>query len=545
MSSRAFNVCFALCVVLAIGGLIYFLEDGRRRLATPPRVTTPVFRPEPSEAIPPEGSGLERRAAPVRGIHVPRPEPRDATGMLVREGRDALGREATTPDVVGLLGWLDAGRYAELDSALARMSDGALARPECEHWGRLGFGAFVTDDPTTEARLDAWVAATESWQAHLARAMHLVTLGYERRGHETIDRTSPAQIEAMYEAFGRAMEELAIVRARRPNEVVAHATMISILQASGDVSRARSVFEEAAAHCAHCLGPRMDFAQLLLPRWGGSIAEFEAFTRGEAARRGAPRSFAVLRGMPAWRECYQREHQERYDEALPFCDAAVEVVPYEMFLRLRARLHRRADRRDLEARDVRAILEMTPFSLEGHYAAFDLAAHERDYVRAAEHFRMVAWMSPVDERLRRNLSVVVDGLRWQAERAAVEGDADVVTRAHELGLQLAPSAFGGRDRALELIEAQGAVNEAPLDFEAVLELDRQLAPRRRWAEIVAAWDHFLEANPDHAEALLERSGTYFHWGRLDEAERDARRACELGSSEACVRADQVAGRRGR
>jgi tetratricopeptide (TPR) repeat protein len=479
------------------------------------------------------------------GLRIPRPEPADASGLLAREGHDALGRVATTPDVVGLLGWLDAGRYGSLDAALARMSDEALAEPSKEHWGRLGFGAFATEDPGTEALLDAWVAETGSWQAHLARGVYLASLGYARRGSDTIDQTSEAQLRGMEEAFSRASADLAIVRARRPNEVVAHDTRIEMLMSSGDVDAARATYDEAAALCSHCLGPRLSYAMTLLPRWGGSVEAFEDFVRAEGERPGAPPHFVVMRGMPAWRECYQRELQEAFDDALAHCDRAVAVVPYEMFLRLRMRLHRRAERHELAARDAEAILAMTPFSVEGQLGAFDGAARARDYVRAAEHFRIAAWVSPLEDRLRRNLPMMVEGLHWQASNAAAAGDAEVVARANALGEQLAPGTFGANAPSTHLLAAHDAVREQPLDFDAVLALDRSLAPRRQWAPILAAWDRFIAANPDHAEAHLERGGTNFQMGRLVEAERDARRACELGLPEGCRRAEQVARRRAR
>lgn len=534
MSSRLPYFLLALFAAIGVALVAHFVKKAMSPSAV-------VDEPGVRATSPTRPSEIPEQA--WTGLRIPRPEPANASGLLVREGRDALGRVATTPDLVGLLGWLDAGRYASLDAALARMSDDALAEPAKEHWGRLGFGAFATDDPATKALLDAWVAETGSWQAHLARAVHLVAFGYARRGAATIDQTSEAQLREMDEAFALAAADLAIVSGRRPNEVVVQSTRIRMLKSHGEVESARESFDEAAAICSHCLGPRLEYALVLLPRWGGSIGAFEAFVRSEAHRAGAPRHFAVMRGMPAWRECYQRELQEAFDDALPHCDRAVATSPYEMFLLLRMRLHRRAERYDLAARDAEAILATTPFSVKGRLGAFDGAARARDYVRAAEHFRIAAWLSPRAEQLRRNLPIVVEGLHWQANSAAARGDAETVARANALGEQLAPGTFAGSARSTQILAAHDAVRDQPLDFDAVLALDRNLTPRREWAPILAAWDRFLAANPDHAQAHLERGGTNFQMGRLVEAERDARRACELGLAEGCQRAEQVARRR--
>lgn len=537
MSSRLPYFLLALFAAIGLAVAAYFFEkvaSSSSAVVDEPGVRrTPPTRPDeiPEQAW--------------TGLRIPRPEPADASGLLVREGRDALGRVATTPDVVGLLGWLDAGRYGSLDAALARMSDEALAEPSKEHWGRLGFGAFATDDPGTQAQLDAWVTDTGSWQAHLARGVYLVSLGYARRGADTIDQTSEAQLRGMEEAFARAATDLSLVRERRPNEVVAHDARIRMLKSGGAFEAVRATYEDAAAICPHCLGARLEYVQALLPRWGGSIDAFESFVRAEGERPGAPPHFVVMRGMSAWRECYQREFQHAFDDALTHCDRAVAAAPYEMFLRLRMRLHRRAERHELAARDAQAILEMTPFSVEGRLGAFDAAARARDYVRAAEHFRIAAWVSPLEDRLRRNLPMMVEGLHWQASNAAAAGDSELVARANALGEQLAPGTFGANAPSTHILAAHDAVREQPLDFDAVLALDRSLAPRRQWAPILAAWDRFIAANPDHAEAHLERGGTHFQMGRLIEAERDARRACELGLPEGCRRAEQVAQRRAR
>ncbi|MCB9616794.1 MAG: hypothetical protein H6721_15135 [Sandaracinus sp.] len=534
MTSRVPYLLLALFAVLGLGVVVYFVERS---------TTTSSDALEPGVRATPPTRPAEIAASAWTGLRIPRPAPADASALLLREGLDPIGRVASTPDVVGLLAWLDAGEYARLDAALAAFSDQSLSEPTKEHWGRLAFDAFATDDPSTQAPLDAWVAATGSWQARLARGVYLVSLGYERRGAATTAETSEAQLRGMAEAHGRAEVDLEAVLRARPNEVVAYEARLKVMKSNATPQALRSVYESAAPHCAHCLGIRVEYAVGLLPRWCGSVEAFESFVTGESARPTAPAHFAVLRAMPDWRACYQRETQQAFDDALPYCDRAIATAPYEMFFRLRERLHRRAERHDAAGRDAAGVLATTPFSVEGNYAAFSAAARARDYVKAAEHLRIVAWRNPLDDRVRRNLPIVVQGLHWQANRAATAGNAQVVAAANAIGAQLSPGTFGEHAPSTHILAAREAVTNAPLDFDAVLALDRQLAPQRRWAEIAAAWDTFLAANPDHTRALLERGGTYYQWGRLIEAERDAQRACELGLAEACGRVEQVRRRR--
>jgi hypothetical protein len=46
----------------------------------------------------------------------------------------------------------------------------------------------------------------------------------------------------------------------------------------------------------------------------------------------------------------------------------------------------------------------------------------------------------------------------------------------------------------------------PDDFDLRLRLDGALAARGRFDEIVAMWDAFIDAHPDHARAWQERGG---------------------------------------
>lgn len=56
--------------------------------------------------------------------------------------------------------------------------------------------------------------------------------------------------------------------------------------------------------------------------------------------------------------------------------------------------------------------------------------------------------------------------------------------------------------------------------------------------IVQYWNQFIELEPDHPRAYLERSGTYYHKKDFANALKDLKKSCELGNKEACTRYDQ-------
>lgn len=89
------------------------------------------------------------------------------------------------------------------------------------------------------------------------------------------------------------------------------------------------------------------------------------------------------------------------------------------------------------------------------------------------------------------------------------------------------------DLAAELAAMQAKVAETPDDFRAVQRLDYDLARQNRFEEIVTLWTGFIARHPDHGRAYLERGGAYHHLGRATEARADAKKACDLGITEAC------------
>lgn len=57
------------------------------------------------------------------------------------------------------------------------------------------------------------------------------------------------------------------------------------------------------------------------------------------------------------------------------------------------------------------------------------------------------------------------------------------------------------------------------------------------------WNEYLGRHPDEARVYLERSGTYYHLGRTDDARADAQRACDMGITEGCTMAKRFGGPR--
>ena len=69
----------------------------------------------------------------------------------------------------------------------------------------------------------------------------------------------------------------------------------------------------------------------------------------------------------------------------------------------------------------------------------------------------------------------------------------------------------------------------PREFAYYLLMDRVLAKHKDWNRIIAYWDEYIQLNPTHSRAYVERGGAYFHKGDVKSAVRDAKIAADMGN----------------
>jgi len=79
------------------------------------------------------------------------------------------------------------------------------------------------------------------------------------------------------------------------------------------------------------------------------------------------------------------------------------------------------------------------------------------------------------------------------------------------------------------------IKMSPSHFDSYRMIDYIFARDQQWDTIIEYWNAFLEQDPDHAGAYLERSGTHYHNKDFENALKDLNRSCELGNKHACKR----------
>ncbi len=95
-------------------------------------------------------------------------------------------------------------------------------------------------------------------------------------------------------------------------------------------------------------------------------------------------------------------------------------------------------------------------------------------------------------------------------------------------------------RYQEALEDFMAASEAKPDhFDIFMHIDYLLTRRHQWRKVVQSWNTYIENRPSDARAYLERGGAYWQLGKVEEALKDAQKACDLGNEKGCARYQQA------
>jgi tetratricopeptide (TPR) repeat protein len=79
----------------------------------------------------------------------------------------------------------------------------------------------------------------------------------------------------------------------------------------------------------------------------------------------------------------------------------------------------------------------------------------------------------------------------------------------------------------------------PRHFKSYQNLNWLLAKERKWDDIINYLDEYIQLEPGHAQAYLERGHAYYLQGNRDSALKDVKKSCDLGNSEGCTRYKQL------
>ncbi len=433
--------------------------------------------------------------------------------------------------------------------ALARRIDEVVHRAEVDA-RREGdllrvLAAFESADPALTPLLDAWVAATDAWPARLARATHFNAVAWQRRGSKWSRETSDEQRAELREVLKKSVDDAKLVLERNPKAAPAYRLLISAAMAIGDNRACLRLAEQALAIAPASLRIRTRLAGCMLPRWGGSYEALTALAQEASTHVKENPALASLAGWVDWDRGRIVANDKRYDEAIGFYTKAIGAGEYWEFYESRARAYYAQKRYTDALADLARALALEPDDPDV------LVLRAKTLKALGRQEDAIA-----DIRLATELDTTNDDLvafrNFENEAAAFEGYQALEVRKDPAGAirrlttaidmtEGSGDVFYRRGRAYlalsdttnALADFERAIRLDPRHFEAYRNVDYILAKQGDWDGIIERWTRYIELEPMSGPALLERGGARHHKGDEVNARADLRKACSLGTTEAC------------
>lgn len=494
----------------------------------------------------------ERGLAKTRGAEFKPGRPTDAAlpegvPYVGNEGSDDLGRPLKRPDATALLALLHAERFKALDAAFAEYQAAFEADPHKEWWPLWATDAFGYADPALGPLLDAWVEASPRSAAALAsRANWQLSIAWAERGGKAASKTSETQFDAFREGSEKALADLDRALALNPKLLAAHKQKHDALRGLGaDDATLKGVYEAGLAVCDSCMSVREPWVLSHAPRWGGSPEAMLEAAKVEPAQLAANPALELLPSYVEFDACRTARESSGVKAALEPCKRALSRGPIPRIACLYGDLLIRSNRYDEALPHYQAGLRIDP-----QYRGCVVGRHwvhlkaERDE-EAARDLLLARRLAPTNDDIEQSLNLILQRLRYRAREAGKVGDDAKDRELRALANAISPGA--GDPRPTEGLSASNLdalrkrVAAAPDDFDLHIQLDQALAREKAFDEIVKMWDGFIERQPEHARALLERAGAKWHGGDHAGGRSDAERACDLGLKQACSVARQMSG----
>lgn len=419
----------------------------------------------------------------------------------------------------------------------------SLANKDTRNESELGrvMDAFSIADPAMAALFDRWVAANpRSFAPYLARSVQSYALAYLERGTDVAARTSDAQVAGMMRHLERVAEDAIAALEINSQLAEAYKVLIDVARVEGNQRRCGLFAARGLEIAPASFRVRAALAICRLPRWGGSHEQVRSITR--LAGRFVPENpdLLALNGFVAWDQGRIAEGEQ----ALAYFDEALKAGTYWRFYFERAREHLRADQFDRALADTTEALRLNPQEpdvLLLHVDALARLGRLREASPQLEILKEINAASPDLQAFLKNAAgnSTYDGYQMQ-QRGDLGGAVKQLTQAIQTSGGDAESYYwrarahlksGNNEAALaDFLEA---TRLAPDHFESYRNIDYIYASKGEWPPIIEQWNRYLAYAPDDPRAWFERSGTYFNMGNQQAAKADMRKACELGSPDAC------------
>jgi tetratricopeptide (TPR) repeat protein len=410
-----------------------------------------------------------------------------------------------------------------------------------EYWPQAALEAFGIPDPTFAPLLDAWAhRAPTSFAAFAARASYRDGLAWYYRGQDYAAETSEAQFQKLKELHHLALQDLKRALELRPKLVAAHTMKLSILNADGSAdAKIEQVLKDGLKVCPQCFEIRARYLVSLTPRWGGSYAAMQRYTKGLAPLFAQNPKLKVLGGFADSDRCKVLRHEHKLSEAHVACDAALSFGDDPRSLTGKLRILKEQERYAEMLPYADRALRISPENHDPLRLRYNARLKIKDYLGAARDLALLRQLQPTESGHLKQIDWMVKRMRYDGDQLRKAGNGTQAALYYQLALQLAPEDADLKHRMAfadkgNLARLKSDLASNPDDFEAHLRVDNALAVQRRFGEVVDMWDEFIVKHPENAQAYYERGGAKYHLKQTDAALADLKQACGLHMQRACT-----------
>ncbi len=292
-----------------------------------------------------------------------------ASPVLFGAGTATSAAEKVAVDQAEILHRALSANFAALDAMLV----GYQIQFETDHASHalpeIAFGTFSNSDSALEPRLNEWVARMpNSYAAPLARGIFYQHLGALSRGAEFAAKTPDERFGEMRDFYAAAAADLGRALKLNARLIPAYRTLARIALASGRRGRAQQILADGLELYPEAVVLHDMFIETLEPKWGGSIAQLQAYIAALAKRFPDIRELNGYRGYVDYVQGNAAYFDGEYDVAQQYIDRALKVAPHATgYLTAEADIALMRGRRDDAAAIMSQVLALAPGSDFYHF----------------------------------------------------------------------------------------------------------------------------------------------------------------------------------
>lgn len=239
------------------------------------------------------------------------------------------------PDSVRLITLLHHQNYDKLNKILLKRDAAYEADITQEIDFSLAVEAFANADPEHEALLTEWIARfPESHIPYLVRGVYYSHLGYTWRGTEASSKTSRKQFAKMASYHDNAYRDLEKSIQLKPT-TIAYSTLIDLSSSSRGGKSREDVLIDGLALEPASYAIRKSYLFKLMPRWGGSYEQIDAFLEDTRLYVETNPALNPLLGFKDYVMGYNVQSSGRFEEALEHYTQALNFGEKEWVLKQR------------------------------------------------------------------------------------------------------------------------------------------------------------------------------------------------------------------